>query len=528
MSLKKKITISFLVSVSIIALLAVFEYVSFHEIKKEIRLLEFTDTVGSKALQIRRHEKNFFLNYSKAKEEADAVHQYLNEINSIIVNGSLADRSLLLDLKDRIKEYEQRFNRIVDLSKEIVQEFEEMKAAHPKSRESFPLIESVLVEHPSMGSEILEKLFQLPPDNKLISRLKELDAEINTLRRNGEDFISASRALDRHARERVEKTIRVSQLAIFIFFPLFFVTGVGTIFFFNRDVVSRLKALIEVVERTGKGSYSKVVLSPEDQAGSDEVVTLIRKFNDMEEQLSQREQELQKKNKELFQSKKLAAIGTLASGVAHELNNPLNNIYLSTQILAREMGDACPSDVKEVVTDIRSQTLRVKGIVSDLLEFARGRKPEMKEVDLRDLIAKAYKHVGNLMNAEQVTFKLDSDQERVVVAGDPEQIERVFINLFTNAVDAMAGRGDLAVKLSDGAEEVEIRVSDTGTGMSAETVEKIFEPFYTTKDKGTGLGLAIVFKIINKHNGRINIKSEPGKGTTFIVSLPKVQKSYDI
>src|SRR5512142_1684645 len=109
MSLKKKITISFLVSVSIIALLAAFEYVSFHEIKKEIRLLEFTDTVGSKALQIRRHEKNFFLNYSKAKEEADAVHQYLSEINSIIINGSLADRSLLLDLKDRIKEYEQRF-----------------------------------------------------------------------------------------------------------------------------------------------------------------------------------------------------------------------------------------------------------------------------------------------------------------------------------------------------------------------------------------------------------------------------------
>jgi signal transduction histidine kinase len=319
----------------------------------------------------------------------------------------------------------------------------------------------------------------------------------------------------------VEKTIRISQFAIFIFLPLFFITGVGTIIFFNRDVVNRLKALIEVVEKTGKGSFSKVALTQGKWSGNDEVVTLIEKFNEMEEQLAQREEELEKKNKELFQNKKLAAIGTLASGVAHELNNPLNNIYISTQVLASEVGDACPSSIKEVVTDIRSQTLRVKGIVGDLLEFARGRKPQMQETDLCELIANAYKRIGNSINAEKVSFMLDSSAGRVAVHADPELMERAFINLFTNAVDAMSGEGNLTVKVIAGEDFVTIKVSDTGKGMSGEAMEKIFEPFYTTKDKGTGLGLAIVFKIINKHNGRITIQSEEGKGTTFTITLPK-------
>ena len=526
MSLKKKITISFLISVFIIALLAAFEYINFHEIKREIRLLEFTDTVASKALQIRRYEKNYFLNYSKTKGESDVVRKNLSELKSIISEGFFSDKTLLYNLTDRVKEYEQRFNGIVALSIELSNEFEELKTAHSKSRAYFPLVESILIEHPAQGTELLEKFFLLPPENKLISGLKELDAQINTLRKNGEDFLAVSRELDRHARERVEKTIRMSQLAIFIFFPLFFVTGIGTIFFFNRDVVNRLKALIEVVEKTGKGSFSKVALTHGNWSSNDEVVTLIEKFNEMEEQLAQREEELEKKNKELFQSKKLAAIGTLASGVAHELNNPLNNIYISTQVLAREVGEACPPDIKEVVTDIRSQTLRVKGIVGDLLEFARGRKLQVKKIDLCGIIAEAYKLVGNSINADKVRFNMDCDTDQIIVHGDAELMERVFINLFTNAVDAMSGEGYLRVKVTRATEGIIIKVSDTGKGMSGEAVDKIFEPFYTTKDKGTGLGLAIVFKIINKHNGGITVQSEEGKGTTFTITLPTRQDGY--
>jgi two-component system NtrC family sensor kinase len=523
MSLKKKITLSFLISVFIIASLAAFEYVNFIEISKEIRVIEFTDTVRSKSLQIRRHEKNYFLNYSKSRKESEAVHQYLNELNSVTGGEAFADKALVRALKDSIREYEQNFNRIELLAAGLSKEFEGLKTSNSKWRQMFPLMESILIEQPMQGVALLEKSFSLPADNRLISGLKELDSHINTLRKNGEDVLAVSEELDRTAREHVDKTIQLSQVAIFIFLPLFFISGIGTIILFNKDVVNRLKALIEVVEKTGKGSFSKVALIPRKWRGNDEVVTLIQKFNDMEEQLGQREEELAKKNKELFQSKKLAAIGTLASGVAHELNNPLNNIYISTQILVREIGETCPPTIKEVITDIHSQTLRVKRIVGDLLEFARGREPHLKDINLYNVISRAYKFVGNGVDTERVRFMPDPAAEKTIFRADPEQIERVFINLFTNAVEAMSGEGDLIVKVRQEDDLINIKVSDSGKGMSGTALEKIFEPFYTTKDKGTGLGLAIVFNIVNKHGGNISIESEEGKGTTFTIVLPREQ-----
>jgi len=520
MSLKKKIVLSFIISVSIITILAVFEYSNFIEIRKEIRQIEITDIIRSKSLQLRRHEKNYFLNYSRAKEESEAVRQYLHDLNSIINANFSTDEALFRDLRSQIKAYEQRFDIIESSAKDLSKDFAEIKTSHPKSNIFFPLMEAILIEHPLQGSEFLERIFSLPAGSKLITGLKELDRQINLLRKNGEDIIVISKELDRVAREHVEKTIQASQLAIFIFFPLFFITGIGTILFFNSDVVKRLKALIEIVEKTGKGSFLKMNFTPGTWRSNDEVGTLIQKFNTMEEQLAQREEELGRKNKELFQSRKLAAIGTLASGVAHELNNPLNNIYISTQVLVREVGDGSPADIKEVVADIRSQTLRVKSIVGDLLEFARGQEPQSKEVNLYTLIHKAYELTGNTAGTEKIKFTLDSDPV-VIVNADTEQMERVFINLFTNAVDAMSGEGDLAVRVIQGDDSVIIKVSDSGKGMSDEALEKIFEPFYTTKDKGTGLGLAIVFNIINKHNGKIGIQSEEGKGTTFTITLAK-------
>jgi two-component system, NtrC family, sensor kinase len=521
MSLKKKIILSFVMSVSIMAILVVLEYGNFIEIRQEIRNLEITDTIRSKSLQLRRHEKNYFLNYTKAKEESDAVRQYLAELNGIINNGSLKSTSHLSNLRACINEYEQRFNGIESLARELSTEFAAMKTSHAKLQDYFTFIESVMREHPLEGADLLEKVYSLPPESALIKGLHDLDGQINELRKNGENILIISKELDKATREHVDKTIRTSQLAIFIFFPLFLGTGIGTIFFFNRDVVKRLRMLTEVVEKTGKGNFSKVAIATGNLSRGDEVSVLIGKFNEMEEQLAQREAELDRKNKELFQNKKLAAIGTLASGVAHELNNPLNNIYLSTQVLVRELGNASPSNIKDVVADIRSQTMRVKGIVSDLLEFARGREPQMKKVDLHALIANAYKFTGTSVPTEKVRFRTESADKDIMISADPEQMERVFINLFTNAIEAMEGEGDLLVGVTEEDDAVIIKVSDTGKGISHESLEKILEPFYTTKNKGTGLGLAIVFNIINKHNGKIAIQSEEGKGTVFTITLPK-------
>lgn len=521
MSLKKKLALSFLISVFIIAVLVAFEYVNFVKIKKEIRRLEITDTIRSKSVELRRHEKNFFLYPLKAKAESEAVHVHLLKLSEIInssVSGETSGK--LHDLRVCIREYTNRFNTIESSAKDLSSEFGRVETSFSRSSKLFPLIQSTLIGNPSQGIEFLKNVLFLPSDHGLISGLTELQVQINALRKNGEDIIIISEELDRIARNNVDNTIHLSQLAILIFFPLFFITGIGTIFFFNKDVVDRLKILTEVVEKTGKGNFKQSVRPIKSK---DEVGILIQKFNEMEEQLAQREQELERKNRELLQSQKLASIGTLASGVAHELNNPLNNIYISSQVLEKEIDDASPPNLRGIVKDIRGQTLRVKGIVGDLLEFARGRDPEFREIELNKLIADSYNLLGKSINLEKVSFVLDSDPEGVLICADPEQMERVFINLFNNAFDAMLGEGDLIVKVDRGEKLVQIKVSDSGKGMHVETAEKIFDPFFTTKDKGTGLGLAIVFNIIKKHDGKMSIKSEIAKGSIFTITLPKAR-----
>ena len=227
------------------------------------------------------------------------------------------------------------------------------------------------------------------------------------------------------------------------------------------------------------------------------------------------------REKELIQSKKLAAIGTLALGVAHELNNPLNNIYTTSQRLMKKAGEECPPFIKKYLNDICGETMRVKKIVGDLLEYARGRDPYFRPIALGALISAVSRRLGDSIESGAVSFSLNLNPGEIIVDADQELLEQVFINLFTNAVEAMSGAGSLAVTVDDGLEDVVIKVSDTGAGMPAEIVEKIFEPFYTTKDKGTGLGLAIVFNIIQKHNGMISVESKEGKGTTLTIMMPK-------
>jgi signal transduction histidine kinase len=522
MSLKKKIAFSLLISVFIISILVIFEYINFIKIKREIRHLEVTDIIRSKAFEIRRHEKNFFLYPLKAKGESEAVHRYLHELNTILNGSILIDTSgKLSHLKICIKEYEQRFAKIESNAVNVSREFDSIKTSFTKNNKFFPLIQSSLIEYPLQGIEFLKDLYYTPPDNRLIIELKELDTQTNALRKNGENIILISEELDRIARDNVEKTIYKSKIAIIIFFPLFIITGIGIIFFFNKDVVNRLKILIDVVEKTGRGHFTHLVL--EQKQSKDEVGILIQKFNELEEELAQRDAEIERKNKELLQSQKLAAIGTLASGVAHELNNPLNNIYVSTQVLAKEIADNSPSELKEIVKDIRGQTLRVKRIVADLLEFARGKEPEFRKIDLNNLIISAYNLLSKSINMEKIAFVLNSEPNGIFICVDYEQMERVFINLFNNAIEAMSGEGKLIVEITTDKNFVKIKVTDSGKGMTPEDVEKAFEPFFSKKDKGIGLGLAIVFNIIKKHNGEITIESLEGKGTTFTITLPKVR-----
>ena len=520
MSLKKKIIISFLISAIISAVLAISAYINFLGIRKEIRYLELSDTVRSKSLLLRRHEKNFLL-YGNSKE-SDNVHLYLMDLKTTLSQTSPAYKTgTVVKLQAKIEEYSQRFSSIEKLKWDFQAKFNMDKQVYSQYKIFFRLIESTFLEQPLVNAELLENLFHRGGSERLIIDLKQVDAEINALRKNGEEILIISTDLDKSAREKVESTIRLSQTAVLILFPMFLAVGLAALFMISQSVVRRLKILTEAIEKTGKGDFSSLSVPAE----QDEVGVLMNAFNKMEYDLIVRDKEIDKKNEELLQSRKLASIGTLASGVAHELNNPLNNIYLAAQILSKEVGeDECHPLIRETVGDIFSQTLRVKRIVNDLLEFSREKPPELKKTNIVAIIENVITQMKSSGEIAGINYNIDSPDVFELEA-DRHLLEQVFINLVGNAADAMEGKGQLNISVAATNSSAVIRVSDTGKGILPKDISRIFDPFFTTKEKGTGLGLAIVYNIIEKHKGKIEVTSEPYKGTTFMITLPAIHET---
>lgn len=536
MSLKKKIIISFLISSVIIAMLAISAYVAYVEIRKDIRFFELSDTIRSKSLLLRRHEKNFFL-YGDLKEVQN-VYVYIRDLKDILNATTAPDnREALHIMRETVIEYERKFNAIENLVWDFQNELNKLRPRHSQFASFFPLIESTVLERPLVNADVLVKVFSVKRSEGVIRSLRQLNAEIGSLRKYGEEMLTISSELDKAARARVEKVIRISQTTVLVLFPLFLVVGLLTLFAISQSVVKRLQLLTAAVEKAGRGDFSSLPVPDSITSGpgrrpffalralsfsqNDEVGRLISAFIKMENDLTMRDDEIKKKNEELFQSRKLASIGTLASGVAHELNNPLNNIYLAAQILSREAGDTeCSSLVKDTVKDIFSQTLRVKRIVSDLLEFAREKAPELRQVDILDVVRGVLSQMTQSGELYDVRHEISSP-ERVGVLADRHLLQQVFINLFANAVDAMNRRGLISIAVLVHNEAVEIAISDSGKGIEKRDIPRIFDPFFTTKEKGTGLGLAIVYSIIRKHNGRVEVASELDKGTTFTITLPR-------
>ncbi|MCG6553238.1 MAG: ATP-binding protein [Candidatus Magnetominusculus sp. LBB02] len=514
MSLKDKIILSFMVTGVIVVFLSAIEYFNFVKIKHEIAYLETTDTIRSKCLQLRRHEKNYFLyGSSQAAPESGMVYKYLNDLTELFLSQPVNNERLSA-IRELLIQYEAAFKKI-ETSVNILKN--KIKSAK-LDEELISLIESTFTDIPLKAGEFIEKN-ALSPDITLVTELKVLDADIHSLRKIGENLINAANELDKSARTKVDDAVRSSQLAILVLLPLFFVVGLGMLFMISNNIANRLNRLVKIVEDTGKGFFhddrhpTSALLYEKDELG-----ILFNKFYEMESQLKQREKEIEQQNEELLQSRKLAAIGTLASGVAHELNNPLNNIYLSAQVLLREIGDSASPFLKKITGDVLGQTKRVKFIIGDLLEFARGRKLVPVEVDVYSLVNNAFKQIAFVVDVKEIEFAIVGDNTHIFC--DSEQIERVFINLFLNAVEAMQNRGALSVRHETVDSSIRISISDTGPGIAAADIEKIFEPFFTTKDKGTGLGLAIVYNIIKKHGGELKVESEQGSSTTFIITLP--------
>src|SRR5881409_467603 len=243
-------------------------------------------------------------------------------------------------------------------------------------------------------------------------------------------------------------------------------------------------------------------------------------------EVQRREQELRDKQEQLVQAGKLATVGELTTGVAHELNNPLNNIglFVGNAIDLIELGVTEKGQIVRELRHAMQQVGKATEIISHLRTFGRAAPVSREPISLRQVIERALSLMREQLRLREIEVALHLGPEEPVVVGNPIQLEQVFINLLTNARDAVADSPRKAIRISSsvGVAEVEVAFADTGPGIPPGLERRIFDPFFTTKDvgKGTGLGLSITYGIVKEHGGTISVVSRPGEGATFLIHLP--------
>jgi len=289
--------------------------------------------------------------------------------------------------------------------------------------------------------------------------------------------------------------------------------------FLANGVLQPIKRLVFASQQLAKGDLDyRVKTTP-----GDEIAELAETFNLMASSLKERDEQLkQYTQQQIMKSERLATLGQLAAGVAHEINNPLGAVLMYSHLSLEEMktGDPQRKNVEKVV----GEATRCKDIVKGLLDFARQTEPKVEELDVNEILERTLSLVEHqaLLQNVKITRAFSASLPKVMIDGN--QMQQVFTNIILNAAEAVHGEGELTVATGvppDG-KAIEIELTDTGCGIPQENLGKIFDPFFTTKEvgRGTGLGLAVSYGIVARHKGTIDVKSEPGKGTTFIVRLP--------
>ena len=304
--------------------------------------------------------------------------------------------------------------------------------------------------------------------------------------------------------------------------------------FLARRIALPLRKLEETSQRISDGEYKQDFTVK----GPREIEHLARSLNKMAKQLEEEKRELEewgttlekkvgerademkKINAQLFRSEKLASLGKLAAGVAHEINNPLTGILTNSSLLLEDMDKDDPKyeDVEVMV----KETIRCREIVKRLLDFARQTRPQKRLASINSLIDNIILLVRNQTSFRNILIEKDLEGDLPDIFVDPDQVQQVFVNIILNAAEAMTKGGSLTIRTmhSQDGGFIIITFADTGPGITEEVRERIFDPFYTTKEHGTGLGLSISYGIIEQHGGTISVDSTIGKGSTFTISLP--------
>jgi len=463
-SIRNKILLAFSIFIFISGLIWLRSYYSQYILHQKLEIIEMKNNLFNTILEARRYEKNFFLGFDTA--DIHLALNYLGKAQGVLANitTNYKKYTLAKDLPERLSEIRAYQTSLSDLLK--MQESgtmfvpqETTKAIQIQGRNITTHLENIVAQESQFARMLVKK-------NKTI-----------------------------HLIALVPITLLSILVALFLIF----------------NVIRPLKTIESAIQKIAVGDFKNI---PQIATG-DEFESLVTSLNYMID-------ERNKRSEELVQARKLASLGRLTSGVAHELNNPLNNISTSIQILIEELGDEMPEYHKGLLIGTEKEVGRGKNIVRALLEFSRARSFTMKQVNFKDRVKESIKRIKSDL-PENIRLKIDVAEDIQAFAG-PERIERVLSNLILNAVQAMEDGGTITITACDHDENdmFSFQVQDTGPGIPKEHIAKIFDPFFTTKKigKGSGLGLSIVYGIVEQHGGKVSVSSEEGKGVTFTVSLP--------
>ena len=431
----------------------------------DVTLLMHAGNLSNISLEIRRYEKNFIIrhdnaDFNKVLEYVDEAQQFVPQVIDDL--KIMPQPTHLEDLTAKLTTYEETFTEF------------KSQCTLGQDAVACPLREKVR----SLGQDLVSITEDLVlfEQNKMTAFIEQF-------------------------------TIRVGKTALFlVLLSLFTITLLYT------SIVKPLKKVENAAIDVANGAFS--LLPVDDKKG--EVRSVLRAFNKMVT-------ELEEQQEQLFQAKKLSSIGTLASGTAHQINNPLNNISTSCQLALADMDDDKDSFVVKMLETIDKETQRAGEIVRGLLEFSRAQNFSPQSYQLAAIVSKVKRLVASQVSTG-VTIDAEIPEDLLLYV-DVQKMVEALLNLTINGIQAIPEPpGSVSIEAEKDAEQKNaiITVADTGTGIDKENLTKVFDPFFTTKNaaNGTGLGLAVVYGIIKKQSGSIRVESTTGKGTSFIITLP--------
>jgi signal transduction histidine kinase len=278
----------------------------------------------------------------------------------------------------------------------------------------------------------------------------------------------------------------------------------------SQRLLAPIRTLTEGVKGVASGDLTRKV----EVRGSDELAILAREFNAMAASLERQRQEL-------LRAERLAAVGRISAHITHEIRNPLNSLGLNAELLADELEPGASTEARALLGAITREVDRLNAVAEEYLRFARLPRPVMAREDLNEILRGLVDFVAPEMAAAGVKVTRDLARDLPAVWADEGQLRAVFLNLLRNSREAMPGGGTVAVRTARAADGgAEVTVADSGSGIPPEQLERIFDPFFSTKSGGTGLGLAFTLQVLKEHGGTVRCQSEVSRGTTFSVCIP--------